>query len=69
MILYNVRNAWNIWNEWNVCYDFDVSNDHCTRHLIPTEHRITNHVNTMINTDTGQSLEYSHLTRGPNKEI
>ena len=23
----------------------------------------------MINTDTGQSLEYSHLTRGPDKDI
>ena len=40
-----------------------------TRHLIATEHCRTNHVNTVIDTDTGQSLEYSHLTRGPDKDI
>ena len=40
-----------------------------TRHLIATEHRHTNHANTVIDTDTGQSLEYSHLTRGPEKDI
>ena len=40
-----------------------------TRHLIATKHRHINHANTVINTDTGQSLEYSHLTRGPDKDI
>ena len=40
-----------------------------TRHLIATENRHKNHVNTVIDTDTGQSLEYSHLMRGPNKDI
>ena len=39
------------------------------RHLIATEHRRTNHANTVIDTDTGQTLEYSHLTRGPDKDI
>ena len=40
-----------------------------TLRLIATEHRRTNHVNTVIDTDTGQSLEYSHLMRGPDKDI
>ena len=40
-----------------------------TRHLIAPEHRRTNHANTVIDTDTGQSLEYSHLKCGPDKEI
>ena len=40
-----------------------------TRHLIATEHRHKNHANTMINTNTGQSLEYSHLMRGLDKDI
>ena len=40
-----------------------------TRHLVATEHPRTNHTNTVIDTDTGQSLEYSHLTRGPDKDI
>ena len=40
-----------------------------TRHLIATEHRSTNHNDTMIDTDTGQFLEYSHLTCGPDKDI
>ena len=40
-----------------------------TRHLIATEHRHTNRAKNVIDTDTGQSLEYSHLTRGPNKDI
>ena len=40
-----------------------------TRHHIVTEHRRTNHANTVIGTDTGQSLEYSHLMSGPDKDI
>ena len=40
-----------------------------TLHLIATEHCRTNHANTVINTDTGQSLEYSNLRRGPDKDI
>ena len=40
-----------------------------TRNLIATEHRRTNHTNTVIDTDTGQSLEYPHLICVPNKEI
>ena len=40
-----------------------------TRHLIATEHRRTNHANTVIDTDTGRSLEYRHLIRGPNKDV
>ena len=40
-----------------------------TRNLIATEHRRTNHANTAIDTNTGQSLEYPHLMRGPNKDI
>ena len=40
-----------------------------TWHLIATEHRRTNHVSTVIDTDTGQSLEYPHLICGPDKYI
>ena len=40
-----------------------------TQHLIATEHCRTNHANTVIDTDTGQYLEYYHLTLGPNKDI
>ena len=40
-----------------------------TWHLIAIEHRRTNHTNTVIDTDTGQYLEYSHLPRGPDKDI
>ena len=39
-----------------------------TRHFIATEYRRTNHANTVIDTVTGQSLEYRHLIRGPNKD-
>ena len=40
-----------------------------TQHLIATEHFRTNHANTMIDTNTGHSLEYSHLMCGPYKDI
>ena len=40
-----------------------------TRHLISTEHRRTNHSNTVIDTVTGQSLEFPHLMRGSDKDI
>ena len=40
-----------------------------TRHLIATEHRLTNHANTVIDTNTVQSLEYSHLMCGLDKDI
>ena len=40
-----------------------------TRHLIATEHRRTNHANTVIDTFTGQSLEYRHLIHGPKKVL
>ena len=40
-----------------------------TRHLNATENRHTNHANTVINTNTGQSLEYSLLMCGPDKVI
>ena len=40
-----------------------------TWHLIAIEHRRSNHANTMIDTVTGQSLEYRHLIRGPNKDV
>ena len=40
-----------------------------TRHLIATEHRRKNHSNTVIDTDTGQSLEYPHLICGSDKDI
>ena len=43
--------------------------EQATRHLITTELRCTNHANTVIDMDTGQSLEYSHLTHGPDKDI
>ena len=38
-----------------------------TRHLIATNIHHTNHANTMIDKDTGQSLEYFHLICGPYK--
>ena len=40
-----------------------------TRNLIAIEHRRTNHTNTMIDTVTGQYLEYCHLIYGPNKDV
>ena len=40
-----------------------------TQHLIATEHCRSNHTNTVSDTNTGQSLEYSHLMRGPDKDI
>ena len=43
--------------------------ERATRHLIYTEHPHTNHDNTVIDMDISQSLEYSHLTLGPDKDI
>ena len=42
----------------------------CASHsaLIATEQQHTNHANTVIDMDTGQSLEHSHLKRGPDKD-
>ena len=40
-----------------------------TWHLITTEHRRTNHTNTVIDTETGQSIEYYYLTCVPDKDI
>ena len=40
-----------------------------TQHLIATEHCRTNQAKTVIDTNTGQSLEYSHSMRGPDKDI
>ena len=40
-----------------------------TQHLIATEHCRTNYANTVIEMNTGESLEYSHLMCGPEKDI
>ena len=40
-----------------------------TQKLIATEHCHRNHANTVIDMNTGQSLEYYHLMRGPDKDI
>ena len=40
-----------------------------TQNLISTDHCCTNYANTVIDTNTGQSLEYSHLMRCPDKDI